>query len=186
MWPSAIERCYRRLVSSIRQDNGDDFPEAAQRHLDDIQALCDARRFDGAAYLSGYAIECSLKAVVFAGEIARQGSVAHSALKAELARGSKTRARFDRVARDAARQDRGHDLAHLASQVATYRATLSGATASYAVDVSKGPFKGWSPKLRYCNNGKTAETEVRAWAQEAQTVFNNTVGRMILDGLVTL
>lgn len=42
----------------------DDHPEAARKHADDARALKDARRYDGAAYLAGYVVECALKSVL--------------------------------------------------------------------------------------------------------------------------
>jgi hypothetical protein len=38
-----------------------DFTELAQEHLDDARALVNARRFTGAMYLAGYAVESALK-----------------------------------------------------------------------------------------------------------------------------
>lgn len=52
------------LMSKLKQRNGDDHPEAAGKHLDDAATLLAANRFDGAAYLTGYGVECSLKSVI--------------------------------------------------------------------------------------------------------------------------
>ena len=41
----------------------DDFPKAALKHLEDARVLRDDQRFDGAAYLAGYVVECTLKTV---------------------------------------------------------------------------------------------------------------------------
>ncbi len=38
-----------------------DLKELAHEHLDDARALGDAKRFAGAMYLAGYAVECALK-----------------------------------------------------------------------------------------------------------------------------
>ena len=40
-------------MSTLRQPNGDDYPEAARKHLQDADVLFKSRRFDGAAYLAG-------------------------------------------------------------------------------------------------------------------------------------
>jgi hypothetical protein len=40
------------------------YPNAACRHLTDSKHLLDASCWDGSAYLSGYVIECSLKAQI--------------------------------------------------------------------------------------------------------------------------
>lgn len=50
-------------MSRLAQSNGDDHPEAAGKHLQDAAALLAAARPDGAAYLSGYVVECSLKSI---------------------------------------------------------------------------------------------------------------------------
>lgn len=51
-------------MSSLKQPNGDDFPEASERNLADANALARAARYDGAAYLSGYVVECALKSLL--------------------------------------------------------------------------------------------------------------------------
>ena len=42
----------------------EDYPSAAKRHLEDSRTLLDAQRWDNSAYLAGYVIECSLKALI--------------------------------------------------------------------------------------------------------------------------
>ncbi len=42
----------------------DDYASAAARHVNDARLLCEADRWDNAGYLAGYAIECSVKAVI--------------------------------------------------------------------------------------------------------------------------
>ena len=42
----------------------DDYPQAARKHLLDAMVLEAAERFDGAAYLSGYVVECVAKALI--------------------------------------------------------------------------------------------------------------------------
>jgi hypothetical protein len=50
-------------MSRLAKDE-DDHPEAARKHLDDARVLRRAERLDGAAYHSGYVVECALKAVL--------------------------------------------------------------------------------------------------------------------------
>src|SRR5438876_6631025 len=50
-------------MSRLRSPNGDDHPDAAQKHLLDVEVLLAQGRLDGAAYLSGYVVECSLKSL---------------------------------------------------------------------------------------------------------------------------
>ena len=51
-------------MSQLRQGNGDDYPEAAGRHMQDSGALLAGGRPDGAAYLAGYVVECALKTLI--------------------------------------------------------------------------------------------------------------------------
>lgn len=43
---------------------GDDYPAAAGKHLADASTLLDGARYDGAAYLAGYVVECALKTLI--------------------------------------------------------------------------------------------------------------------------
>ena len=51
-------------MSLLKQRNGDDYPAAALKHLQDADVLIKGRRFDGAAYLAGYVVECVLKTLI--------------------------------------------------------------------------------------------------------------------------
>ena len=51
-------------MSTKLQATGEDYPEAVLKHCDDARHLIAGNRPDGAAYLAGYAIECTLKTVV--------------------------------------------------------------------------------------------------------------------------
>lgn len=51
-------------MSRLRLPNGDDHPDAAQKHLLDAGLLLVQQRPDGAAYLSGYVVECALKSLL--------------------------------------------------------------------------------------------------------------------------
>ena len=50
-------------MSRLALPNGDDHPDAAHKHLLDAEALLAQQRADGAAYLSGYVVECALKSL---------------------------------------------------------------------------------------------------------------------------
>lgn len=60
-------------MSSFRKPNGDDHPDASGKHLADAQALLVAGRPDGAAYLSGYVVECLLKSLLQAQGVHERG-----------------------------------------------------------------------------------------------------------------
>ena len=51
-------------MSRLQQSNGDDYPEAAVKHMQDSGALLAGGRYDGAAYLAGYVVECALKTLI--------------------------------------------------------------------------------------------------------------------------
>jgi HEPN domain-containing protein len=42
----------------------DNYPRAASKHVLDSEALLAANRFDGAGYLAGYAVECTIKTLI--------------------------------------------------------------------------------------------------------------------------
>ena len=75
--------CQVRLVSNLAYE-GDDHPDAAAKNLDDAMTLLAARRFDGAGYLAGYVVECSLKTVIVLQEIARHAGFTPTSLAAGL------------------------------------------------------------------------------------------------------
>ena len=52
------------MMSKLVCTNGDDYPEAAEKHHTDASILATSARHCGTAYLSGYIIECSLKSLI--------------------------------------------------------------------------------------------------------------------------
>jgi len=55
-------------MSRLAQGDGDDYPDAAEKHLTDADMLLHAGRFDGAGYLTGYVVECVLKTYILVGQ----------------------------------------------------------------------------------------------------------------------
>jgi len=51
-------------MSKLALRDGDDYPEAAGKHLVDGTVLARAERHDGAGYLAGYAVECTIKTLI--------------------------------------------------------------------------------------------------------------------------
>ncbi len=51
-------------MTSLAHTCGDDFPLAAKKHEQDARTLLGAARYDGAAYLAGYTVECAAKAII--------------------------------------------------------------------------------------------------------------------------
>jgi len=43
----------------------DNFPEAARKDVVDSETLLSMNRYDGAGYLAGYAVECTLKTLIW-------------------------------------------------------------------------------------------------------------------------
>lgn len=177
-------------MSNLVHKNKDDYPAAARKHLLDAGALVDAGRFDGAGYLAGYVVECSLRTIVMVGACARRARLPLCDLKKELAPGSATLHRYGPAAYQEARNVAGdHDLDVLAAATTTYAAELNAANVSYAptVDRTRAPFGGaWTHKLRYRADGETVEADAREWITAAETLYTASVGMMMRDGVVVL
>ena len=149
-------------MSRLRTSNGDDHPEAAHKHLLDAQTLLGQLRADGAAYLSGYVVECALKSLW----LHETGVPAGNSMP------------WGR---------RGHDLNYLATQ-ATALASVAGAkTARYlkavTSDVSSSAVAAWRPEMRYRPATMTSG-DAGVWCQIAGGVFQETVAQMRLDGVL--
>jgi hypothetical protein len=141
-------------MSSLRQGNGDDHPDAASKHLADARALLMAGRFDGAAYLSGYVVECALKSLlhVETGAAPREHELvilSNAVTDACLVAGARTAKYVTNPVR-----------AVPAAGIAAWRATL-----------------------RYHSPSKT-HGDAQAWIDEADQVYSDTVAAMILDGVI--
>ena len=54
-------RTPRKRTANWTKLNAEDFRKLAEIRLSEAQALLDNRKFDGAFYLAGYAVECGLK-----------------------------------------------------------------------------------------------------------------------------
>jgi hypothetical protein len=149
-------------MSTLRLGNGDDHPEAAHKHLLDARALLAQQRPDGAAYLSGYVVECALKALWL-----HENGVPPTA---GMPWGR-----------------RGHDLDYLSGQVAAF-ATVAGAkTARYFTTATRGilgsAISAWTPELRYRPAGMIL-ADAQEWCTIADAVFQETVAQMRLDGVL--
>jgi hypothetical protein len=141
-------------VSKLRQPNGDDHPEAAGKHLEDAQSLLKSSRLDGAAYLAGYVVECSLKTIAFAMAAGKSGHGLRG-LSVEALR----------------------LVALPAGKVAKYRPTMTSGHSLY------DPRTGWRPELRYRAPGH-GNLVASDWVAEAKTVYESVVVPMKLDGVI--
>lgn len=141
-------------MSQLAQPNGDDYPEAAHKHLLDAQALLTSQRFDGAAYLSGYAVECALKSLILLEGKTPPRSHSISGLLAEVNR---------------------------LAVVAGARAARYFGDAMQRL-VTAGIMR-WTPELRY-RAPVVTHGDAQAWFREANDVFRDTIHRMQLDGVI--
>jgi hypothetical protein len=185
-------------VSNLALSNKDDYPAAAAKHLADARALLAAQRFDGAAYLSGYVVECALRTVIMVGRLAKEAEqtaleqgrkTTKVDLKAELEPRSPTMKRFLKNAKEEARaQGRDHNLDDLAEATTGYNRVLESYVASYAPPVGKAKTRfDLGPKvtdIRYHAEGALTKDAASAWVGQAEAVYTSTIGAMIRDGLI--
>lgn len=138
--------------------SGDDHPEAAGRHLTDASVLRQEDRCDGAAYLAGYVIECTLKTII----VFRAGIAADP-------RGHV----LDGLSLTAAR------LASLpGARTVRYRPGMTPGHSIY--DTAHG----WRPGLRYRESGSILADQARDWLDEATVVYRSAIVPMWLDGVL--
>lgn len=141
-------------MSRLRTSDGDDHPEAAHKHLLDAQTLLGQHRPDGAAYLSGYVVECALKSLwqLETGQTQR----GHDLSK----------------------------LAQAVSAVATVVGARTARYYKQATSsVSSSAIAAWRPEMRYRPATMTSG-DAMAWCQIAGNVFQETVAQMQLDGVL--
>jgi hypothetical protein len=150
-------------MSNFQHPSGEDYPDAARKHYTDARVLMNRRRYDGAAYLAGYVVECILKTII----------------------------QVDRT-NNAPILDFGHDLSKLSSQALHLAALPSSKTARYfsrgpltALPYANPPL-GWKETLRYHHEGTIPKTTAAAWIAEAKRLYVHVLGGLIKDGKVTL
>lgn len=142
-------------MSSLRQGNGDDHPDASGKHLMDARTLLSATRPDGAAYLAGYVVECALKSLVqvetgvAAPRVHHLGTLSAAVNAACLAAGARTAKYITAIVR-------------------------SVPTAAIAQ---------WRETLRYRSPAMTLG-DAQVWVDEANQIYKDTVAAMILDGVI--
>ena len=143
-------------MSNLCLSTGDDYPDAAQKHVDDAVTLLNAQRFDNAAYLAGYVIECVLKTVI------------------QIEQGSPWGHDINQLSQEAQKLASlpGAKTAHLANSQ-----PLSHSIYDYGGS-------GWKETLRYRAPGTTAAAVAQDWVHEAQDVFDRVVTKLRLDGVL--
>lgn len=133
----------------------DNYPEAARKHVLDSEALLGARRYDGAGYLAGYAVECTLKTLIWV-ETREKGS-SHD-LNSLSAR-----------------------ALQLAGQPA--QKTAAYVKGPPVTSLRYGP-PGWRETLRHEPEGTVARTDCEAWVAEARRLHDTIIIPMKLDGVL--
>lgn len=141
-------------MSKLRTPEGDDHPDAALKHLLDANTLLGQSRPDGAAYLSGYVVECVLK------------SLWH------LETGN------PRKGHDL------QTLIQRVSAVATVANAKTAKYFGVATrSITGSPIAPWVPEMRYRSPSMTTN-DAQAWCTVADAVYQETVAQMRLDGVI--
>lgn len=172
----------------------EDFPAAAEKMQRDAAALLSAGRYDGAAYLAGYAVECSLKTVLLLEAYARVANVRTEAdlllnlalvsqeTKANTLKDLRAISHTFSDAIDAARGTRGLRKTKFFASVWSSPVTLSFQRRiwnRYAVVLQ------WVPSLRYGGEGAFSHKRAKRWVNASTQMVTDTVGAMRRQGLVT-
>ena len=141
-------------MSRLALPNGDDHPEAAHKHLLDAGVLLARRRPDGAAYLSGYVVECVLKSLyVLEMESALRGHDLGSLVK---------------------------QISALATVAGAKTARYFG---SATRRVPTSAIGSWTPEMRY-RAPSLALGDAESWHACAHDVYQETIHQMRLDGVL--
>lgn len=141
-------------MSKLRQANGDDYADAAGKHLADAEVLLSALRIDGAAYHAGYVVECCLKALI------------------QLETNSGVRS-HDLLGLD-------HTAATLAAQAGPRTASIYAAISRITRNAS---VLRWNPQMRY-QTPTMSHADGKNWFDDASEVYSKTVGALLLDGSI--
>jgi len=157
-------------MSALQAHNDDDFPAAATKHLGDARVLHHSRRHDGACYLLGYVVECSLKAVYL-----------H-----DRAWDSATRTHNKAKIRAAHKEVSHRPLGHVLSALLAVNVGPEGAR--YLPDLPLGPggaaILEWKETIRYRSPDPSAAHRADSWSAWAELVHDHTVIQMQLDGVL--
>ena len=141
-------------MSRLALPNGDDHHEAAHKHLLDARVLLAQQRPDGAAYLSGYVVECALKSLY----VLEMGQ----ALQGH---------RFGALV---------NQVSAVATAAGAKSAKYFGAATTGVLGSAIG---SWAPEMRY-RAPSLALGDAQTWHNYAWDVFQETVHQMRLDGVL--
>ncbi|MGA2541946.1 MAG: HEPN domain-containing protein [Verrucomicrobiota bacterium] len=145
-------------MSNKRQTTGEDYPEAALKHCDDARRLLSGNRPDGAAYLAGYAVECSLKTLIQV----EQGH-ANPLFNHDL-------------------NSLSTNAVHLAAQPTNRTVRyFTQPTTITTLRYGKPPAE-WTEILRYFPDGTIPQTTAQQWVEEAERLYIEIIGELKKDG----
>jgi hypothetical protein len=148
-------------MSNLRHPSGEDYPDAAGKHYTDARVLMSRRRYDGAAYLVGYVVECILKTIIQVDRGNNDPIIKHD---------------LNKLSTEALQ------LATLpSSKTARYFTRGSLTKLPYA-----DPPAGWKETLRYRHEGTIPKTTAAAWVAEAKRLYMLVIGGLRKDGEVVL
>jgi hypothetical protein len=133
----------------------DNYPEAAWKHVSDCEILLSAKRYDGAGYLAGYAVECTLKTLI---QVERPPGVRGHDL---------------------------NSLSIQALQLIGLpgQRTRSYVRNPIITSLPYGP-QGWRETLRYEAAGAVSQADSEAWVKEAKRLCDEIIIPMIVDGVI--
>lgn len=134
----------------------DNYPEAARKHVLDSEALLSANRYDGAGYLAGYAVECTLKTLIWVETSKGRGGHDLNRLSAQALL-----------------------LAGLPTQK-----TAAYVKEPMITSLLYGP-AGWRETLRYEPEGTVTEADCKAWVSEARRLHDAVIIPMKFAGVLT-
>lgn len=155
-------------MSNFRLQNGDDYPDAARKNLQDAEVLFQQKRYDGAAYLAGYVVECVLKTLICYEALKQHGG---------------------------ARPIITHNLSQLSTKVAGLITAGSPNITRYTSKISHlfqpdgpipygNPPAGWSETLRYRPENTIQQTTAKKWFDIGKEMYEKVVEEMRKDGIV--
>ena len=136
------------------KSNGDDFPEAAGKHLKDASELNASDRYDGTAYLAGYVVECALKTLI-------QMQTKRIHRSHDLQRLDSTLGTIAALADRPTKQ-----------MYASARKILRGAD-----------ILAWNPEMRY-QAAVTDSSTAGTWLREATAIYSRIIGELKKDGRI--
>jgi hypothetical protein len=147
-------------MSKLKQNSGEDYPDASKKNCLDARVLLDNDRFDGAAYLAGYVSECIFKTLI---QVDKKNSapikthdlddLSSNAIKLMVLPNSRT-ARYFKYGQTGIAYDKNR------------------------------PPQGWNECLRYFPGNTVTPGKAKAWVQEAEQLYINVIGGLMKDGEV--